>query len=229
MLEFLTQPKSAIYWLVAALFGIATAAIHLTNFKNRSDVDAALKVAAGVDKPFLAMKSLCGDEQAKAKALNESVPIPPERLWCYDKNYLVAFHRVASAGAIQTHPDKTILDHYIRPTLLWNDVSFAIGLGVFTALVLLGVASYAPWSWLRYVFAFCGCMGLAYGIIDVIEDVRLAKLLREPTAISDGGAAVLNLVTRAKIATLIASGLGGVTFLLLQKVGDAFIVGRSKD
>jgi hypothetical protein len=145
----------------------------------------------------------------------------PERLWSYDAGILDKF--IADARVIDTRFGDNALAHYVRPTLLWNDLAFAVALAVFIALAALGVAPLLPWQpWVARVMLFMALMGVLYGIADVAEDWKLATILDKGPSVDPVDAATANLLTRIKIATNILSGIGVVMFLLLQVAAILF-------
>jgi hypothetical protein len=108
-------------------------------------------------------------------------PVPlkvPERLKRYDADYLNSFKQAASQ--LSTPYGKRALELYVRPTLLWIDVGFAISLAAFVALIWLGILNSFPQaSIVLGVAKFCLAMAVGYGMADVAEDVWLAKLLSQ--------------------------------------------------
>jgi hypothetical protein len=69
----------------------------------------------------------------------------PERVWpFYDAAYLNDFISVAAAK--RTSLGKSVLELYIRPTLFWIDVGFAIFCAAFAALFWMAVLAVAPAS-----------------------------------------------------------------------------------
>lgn len=206
MIDLLTQPKGTVYWIVVVIAGIAMTWIYFANLKHRFAIEAALEKAAG----------------AAGQARGEKAPEPPEHVWSYDQRYLVAFHALASAHPIEAGSRETILDRYIRPVLLWNDVAFAFAMAAFIALLMFGLAPCVPWRWASQLVLAGGCMGILYGVVDLLEDVRLARLLKNPTAITEWDATVANFLTRTKIVTLGASVSGGIAFKALQEAGKRF-------
>jgi hypothetical protein len=215
-LQWLLTPKGAAYWIIVLVVGVATAGIFFKNEQNRRAIDQALQGAAGREKVPLDARSLCDGNVERA--LRERVPIVPERLWCYDQVYLAAFARIASGH--QTSFGDTILARYTRPTLIWNDILFAAGLAAFTALMALGLAPHMPWLWSSCLLGVFACMGIAYGIADVLEDGMLAKILGDPAHIDQSDATIANSLTRIKIVTLILSVIGAIAFKLMNVVAD---------
>jgi hypothetical protein len=141
----------------------------------------------------------------------------PERLKYYEADYLNAFK--AAASLLPMPHGKTTLSLYIKPTLLWLDVWFAISLACFVALFWCGVREWFPQSPLIGVVSeFCLTMAVAYGIADVAEDLWLAKLLSQAGPISNGGAAVACKLTQLKFLTIFLSVVGGLMFVLLSTI-----------
>lgn len=199
--ETVLAPKGLLFWLATLVCGVIATAIYLANAPHRDAVDAGLTVKDG---KALCMFALCRKHGSKWDEY--SLPTP-ERLFCYDKSYFDAF--------VSRARDNNVLARYVRPTLLWNDVVFAIAFGVFVALLALWIGSLLPWSWARHVALFCAAMAIAYAIIDVLEDRKLASLLDDPARIEASGVATANRLTQAKMATLALSGTGMPLFFAL--------------
>jgi hypothetical protein len=62
-----------------------------------------------------------------------------------------------------------------------------------------------------------GAMGIVYGVADVAEDVKLARILEHP-AIDRADAASASALTRIKMVALFLSVAGLVIFLILQGI-----------
>jgi hypothetical protein len=113
--------------------------------------------------------------------------------------------------------DARLLDMYRRPALLWNDVTFAIALGIFAAGLLLWVlVQFEPSGALRYLFIVMAASSLLYAVVDTAEDLVLDRILEEPGAISDSEARTASTLTRLKGVSIICSGAGGLVFRILD-------------
>ncbi|UPK01812.1 hypothetical protein [Bradyrhizobium sp. 170] len=151
------------------------------------------------------------------KCLGESLPVPERRvLEGYDCSYL---KRVASH--LESHrldEQQTLLDMYIRPVLLWNDIVFAIALSISSAsfwvwiIIHFGLSG-LPRDLLLLLFTACAVL---YGILDVAEDLTLVSLLRAPGTISKRDGQVSSLLTRLKFYTIIISITGAIVFQALS-------------
>lgn len=182
------------YYGASAISLLIFVACFVANQKYRSAIDSSL---ASVDRvpPFKV----------------------PERLRSYDADYLNAFK--AAAMTQGTRFGRTVLELYIKPTLLWIDVCFAISMASFVALFWSGVHAWFPQSRLiGDVSEFCLAMAIAYGIADVAEDVWLARLLSQAGPVSKGGAAVACRLTQLKFVTISLSVVGGFLFVLLSAI-----------
>jgi hypothetical protein len=210
--QALLGPKSGLFWLATAAAALATSIIFAINARSRDAVDAALRKAAN-GHAAIGMFELCGP--GAANAVHDKAILAPERLWCYDEAYLDTFVDVAAKST--TSFGDSALQRYLRPTLVWNDVAFAIALSLFTVLALLGIApflSYLPWS--GYLMLIFAAIGVCYGVADVAEDWKLLTILDKGTPVDPTEAAAANALTRIKLVTISFSVIGGVTFLLLD-------------
>ena len=172
----------------------ASLACFLSNRKYRGSVDAAL--AAAGHRPPLEV---------------------PERMKSYDLAYLNVFK--AAAARQPTRLGKTVLQLYIRPTLLWIDVGFAISFSCFIALLWAGVPMLLPTlPYVAPVSQFCIAMALAYGVADVAEDLWLSKLLSQTSTLTNTEAEVACRLTQLKLLTISLSLAGGLIFMLLSSV-----------
>jgi hypothetical protein len=212
IVQAMLGPKGVLFWLATAIAALATIAIFLVNNRSRGAIDAALTAAA--DRPAPGMFELCragSPDEVRGKAL-----AVPERLWCYDDAYLTRFAETASR--LRTRLGDDALRRYLKPTLFWNDIAFAVALGVFAALVALGLAPLVPfWQpWTGYVMVVLACLGLIYGFADVAEDWALFTILGKGLPVDRTAAAAANALTRVKIATISLSLIGGVVFLVLS-------------
>ena len=66
-------------------------------------------------------------------------------------------------------------------------------------------------------------MAILYGVADVAEDYKLVTILRTPDAIDAGAAAAANFLTRAKLVTLTASGVGIAIYLTLSAIAAVVV------
>ena len=210
LIEIASTPKGALFWIVTILSGVIAAVVFVVNdISNRSPIDCALGAAR--------------TDGSKTKEPLD----PPERRRKYDARYLEDF---IAAAAGQKIGHQTALQKYISPTLLWMDVAFAVALGLFSALLAVGVAPYLPWQpWSSYVALFCAAMGICYGVIDVIEDIKLAAILEKGVPVGADAARHANWLTQAKFATIGLSIVGVLAFYLFGAVSDAIkiLIARS--
>lgn len=109
----------------------------------------------------------------------------------------------------------TALRRYIRPVLIWNDIAFAILTGLFAALVDIAISIGVQNPSVQLIFMMLAISGLVYGVVDVMEDVVLARTLRTSSAISANQAAGARALTRLKMLTLTISLSGLVLFIAL--------------
>jgi hypothetical protein len=108
---------------------------------------------------------------------------------------------------------RTLLDLYIRPVLIWNDITFAVALSIFSA---------ALWIWIMVHFELAGlprnlviaaaASAILYGIFDAAEDIALARLLGKSDTISKDEGLIACQLTRLKMITLVGSAAGVVAF-----------------
>ena len=185
--------KGLLFWLVTLAVGAVASGVFLANTTYRNAVNAALE----------------------SRRLTV-----PEAVWSYDKVYLDAF--ITATSSKPPEGGKSLLERYVRPTLIWNDVVFAVALALFTALVAVGIAPYLRWKpWSGYLMLFFAAMGLFYGIADVAEDWKLKAILDPAAPVDADDANVAKWLTRAKLVTITLSGIGVATFELLQLVAKA--------
>ncbi len=185
--------KGLLFWLVTLAVGAVASGVFLANTTHRNAVNAALE----------------------SRRLTV-----PEAVWSYDKVYLDAF--ITATSSKPPEGGKSLLERYVRPTLIWNDVVFAVALALFTALVAVGIAPYLRWKpWSGYLMLFFAAMGLFYGIADVAEDWKLKAILDPAAPVDADDANVAKWLTRAKLVTITLSGIGVATFELLQLVAKA--------
>jgi hypothetical protein len=98
-------------FLASAAFLMAAAACFVTNQKYRGEIDRALAAASG----------------------GEALKVPERKLPSYDARYLEEF--IAVAAQQNTSFGRSALDVYMRPTLLWIDVGFAVFYAAFVAFL----------------------------------------------------------------------------------------------
>jgi hypothetical protein len=197
-------------WLAAAVLGLAASIIYLLNAPSREAIDAALE-SRSVPRSEVGVLTVC--KRGDAEDWSAYSLIPPERVWCYGPRYLTAFRDRAS-GAKTSFGDAA-LQRYIRPVLMWNDIAFAILTGLFAALADIGISSVVQYATVQLVFLILAVSGLAYGVVDVMEDVMLIRILRTSSAISADQAAGAQALTRLKMVTLTVSLSGLILFIAL--------------
>lgn len=155
------------------------------------------------------------NSRAARDSINESLASEelstPESRFSYSAGDL---RRVAEHLKAQPSSGRgTLLDLYIRPLLIWNDITFAVALSIFSA---------ALWIWIMVHFELAGLpcnlviaatvSAILYGIFDVAEDVTLAKLLGKSDAISKDEGLLACQLTRLKMIALVGSVTGVVAF-----------------
>jgi hypothetical protein len=216
LIGVLLAPKGFVFWCVTIAAGSAAAIIFLINAGNRHSVDEALKMAAK-GSSSIGMFDYCG--ASSGQTVDKSALVVPERSWCYDGHYLDQFRAIASAH--KTEFGNTALQRYLRPTLVWNDVVFAVTLAIFTAMLAAGIAPHLPGQpWTGYVMLVMACSGLIYGIADVAEDWKLLTILEKGAPVDPVDATEANTLTRIKLVTIAVSIIGGAMFLLLTLIGN---------
>jgi hypothetical protein len=150
------------------------------------------------------------------KALGESMVTPERRVTArYDSDYLkkVAKH----LKSYLLNDQRTLLDRYIRPVLIWNDIIFAVALSIFSATLWIWIAVHFGLSgWPRHLLMALATSAILYGIFDVAEDIVLVRLLGKPDAISKREGQIASLLTRLKFLTIFVSATGGIVFLTLS-------------
>ncbi|MGE0288179.1 MAG: hypothetical protein AB7I42_17735 [Bradyrhizobium sp.] len=157
-----------------------------------------------------------------ATALGPGLSTPEEQIIRgYDRPYLqLIAERLLHARAAGR--DGTLLDLYIRPGLLWNDVTFAVALGFFSACLWVWVLmQFEPSGFLRYLLVVMAMSSLLYAIFDTAEDFALARALGTPTTISDDKAQIASALTRLKFISIVGSGAGAAVFQILQTIVPA--------
>jgi len=140
----------------------------------------------------------------------------PERMWpYYNAAYLNKF--VSAAAAQPTAFGKSVLEFYIRPTLLWIDIGFAVFCAGFAALFWLGLLCALPdYPLVRYLMTFFITMSLLYGVADVAEDLWLAKLFSRGGEVTRTEGQIACVLTETKLVTISLSVAGGLLFEILQ-------------
>lgn len=152
-------------------------------------------------------------------ALGPELGTPEEQIIRgYDRPYLeLIAERLLHAKAAGR--DGTLLDHYSRPVLLWNDVTFAAALGIFSASLWVWVLiQIGPSGPLLYLFVVMTINSLLYAVFDTAEDLVLVHAFKRPYAISDAEAQVASVLTRLKFVSIVGSGAGAVVFQILQLI-----------
>jgi hypothetical protein len=142
----------------------------------------------------------------------------PERVWpFYDAAYLNDFISVAANK--QTSLGKSVLELYIRPTLLWIDVGFAIFCAAFAALFWSGVLGFSPdHPVIGRLMLFFITMSVGYGVSDVAEDLWLVKLLSKQESVTSAEGFFASLLTQVKMVTISLSIVGGIFFTVCGKI-----------
>ena len=195
---------------------MATAIIFLINAGNRDSIDEAMKMAAN-GTSSIGMFEYCS--AANRQPVEKRALVVPERLWCCDSGYLDQFRKIASEH--KTELGNTALQRYLRPTLVWNDVAFAVTLAIFTAMAAVGIAPYLPGQpWTGYMMLVLACSGLIYGIADLAEDWKLLAILEKGAPVDPADATEANTLTRIKLVTITLSIIGGAMFLLLTLMSN---------
>lgn len=141
----------------------------------------------------------------------------PEEMPFYGAAYLNKFISVAEQRPSILR--KSVLDLYIRPTLLWIDIRFAIFCAAFVALFWLGLLSALPiFRCLECALQFSILMAVLYGFSDVAEDLWLARLFLRRTNVTKFEGAIACALTDMKFITICLSVLGGLLFIVLGKI-----------
>lgn len=182
--------------LLAAVSAICLAAAVLAFMLNR--------------KPRLAINEALASAQLRT----------PERMTSYDAVKLTEIVRALKSNP--SHPEGTLLDLYIRPVLMWNDIIFAVTLASFAASLWIWVLlDLEPSGLIRRVVMALAASSTLYGLFDVAEDVMLIRILRKPDAISTGDGWVACQLTRLKLVTIVGSVIGAVVFQTLSWLPSA--------
>jgi hypothetical protein len=140
----------------------------------------------------------------------------PERIWPhYDFVYLNKF--ITAAAVQPTSFARTALELYVRPTLLWIDIGFAVFCAGFAAFFWLGLQGVVPdYPLIRYLMTFFITMSLLYGVADVAEDLWLVRLFSKGGDVSRNEGRIAFALTDTKRVTIALSGVGGLLFLVLE-------------
>lgn len=156
---------------------------------------ASLAVAVGAFLRNVAPRDLIH------KSLVEGLVIPERRvLEGYGSDDLRKLAKHLKAHRVDDQ--RTLLDLYIRPVLIWNDIIFAVALATFSASLWLWITlclglSGLPQNLLLVVTA----SAVLYGVFDLAEDIILVRLLGDADAISEWQGQVASLLTRLKALT----------------------------
>jgi hypothetical protein len=150
------------------------------------------------------------------KSLGENMPTPERRVTeGYNSDDL---NQVAKHLRSHLRVDRrSLLELYIRPVLIWNDIIFAIALSAFSATLWLWIVVHFGLSgWPRNLLILLAASALLYGIFDVAEDVTLVRLLQKSDPISKSDGQIASLLTRLKFVTIVVSVTGGIVFQTLS-------------
>jgi hypothetical protein len=182
--------QASLCFVGSAICAIAAASCFKANQPNRGAIDVSLGGAMNV----------------------------PERVWpFYDAAYLNDFISVAAAK--RTSLGKSVLELYIRPTLLWIDVGFAIFCAIFAALFWIAALAVAPdHPVVRRLLLFFIIMSVGYGISDVAEDLWLVRLFSKAGSVTAAEGFIASLFTQVKLVTISLSIVGGLLFTLCGKI-----------
>ena len=124
---------------------------------------------------------------------------------------------IAKARSRQTADGKNSLELYTHPTLLWIDVGFAVFCGAFAALFWLTFLEVLPdYRFVKSTLLFLIAMSVMYGVIDVAEDLWLARLFSRDAQVSKFDGFVACALTETKIVTISLSVAGGALFKVLD-------------
>jgi hypothetical protein len=140
----------------------------------------------------------------------------PERMWpFYNADYLNAF--IAKASEQQTDFGKTALALYVRPTLIWNDIGFAVFCAAFAMLFWLGLLKAMPdYPLIKCLMAFLVAMSAIYGVADIAEDLWLVGLFSKSGEVTKFEGEIACALTQTKIVTISLSIAGGLLFKVLD-------------
>jgi hypothetical protein len=156
-------------------------------------------------------------DAALAAAQGGSIDVPERVKPYYDAAYLNKF--ISIADVQRTTLGKSALELYIRPTLLWIDIGFAVFYAAFLAFFWFGVSTLlAGHPVLEPVSKFFLTMSVVYGIADVAEDFWLVRLFLRGAKITKPEGALACLLTQTKLLAISLTLVGGLLFLALGKI-----------
>ena len=139
----------------------------------------------------------------------------PERMTSYDADILNRIALKLKSTPAGAHG--TMLDLYVRPVLVWNDIIFAASLAAFSTSLWIWIAvQFKPAGLLFCLVALLAASSVLYGIFDISEDVALFKLLGKADQISQTKANAACWLTRLKLITILISVAGALVFEVLQ-------------
>lgn len=98
---------------------------------------------------------------------------------------------------------------------MWRDIAFAILMALFAAFSNIAISLVVPHPTVQPIFMLLAVLGLAYGVVDVMEDVTLIRLLSGSSEIKADHAVRAQRLTRLKMLTLTASLTGLALFTAL--------------
>jgi hypothetical protein len=151
------------------------------------------------------------------ECLDKGVDIPERKSPLYGAAYLNGF--IAMARGRRTSFGQGALDLYIRPTLLWIDIRFAVFCAAFAALFWLALLELLPsYHALDVALKFFIGMAILYGLTDVGEDLWLVRLFSKESEVTKFEGAIACGLTQTKLVTIILSVAGGLLFLALNKL-----------
>jgi hypothetical protein len=206
-MSYLLSVKDVDFWITTFGVALVTIAIQCLNERNRAAIERAMALAGHGGHPIGCFE-WCGKRDMDTFGRRLTIP---ERLWCYDDRYLKIF--IASASAQPLWTGGKVLTRYVSPTLLWNDVVFAISLACLTVVLALGVMPLLPWQpWGARIGLAMAAFGMLYGIADVAEDCVLAAVFQKGAAVGHGEAAIANALTRLKLISITLSIFGALAF-----------------
>jgi hypothetical protein len=155
-------------------------------------------------------------EELASKNPNAEIP---ERRWRspYDAFDLRDFVSAIAGVRVRGYPAREFyVDHILRR----SDLCFAIALSALTAVFWaeVAVSPLLP-IWLTWAALPFGAMAIVYGVADVAEDVKLAKILSHPR-IDRADAAAASALTRIKFVSLPLSIVGGAIFVIISAIEE---------
>jgi hypothetical protein len=150
---------------------------------------------------------------SRAIGTNRRLQIPEMLFGGYDAPYLNGF--VAEARAAEVDGGEKALDLYRAPTLLYNDVCFAVALALFLFLVNIAIGHDATLPrfavWISYVSLI---MSVAYAIADIGEDLTLARIFDKTGPVTPDEARLASAFTRLKFLTLALAFVAPLVWLV---------------